>query len=1502
MNKNFTVKNTMYISLKVIILFLFFITQGYAKNLPPGSGEGDLPANVLILLDKSGSMSARSGSTGVDSRRPYRLAVGSTSVDGGRNVFLNSRWGSYDKRNISYDNKLTWKWKKNSPCHYNATTEVAEFYDGHFYFVNNYHKEREFCKVNQTTGKVTKIKTYNKNNYNFKGGDLYDKYLYLFSYNWSSPKIIIWDLSTEKSKECSYSSGWGTKDLGQTMTSWYFYSNGTPEINRAGTYMMAYGYDWWDTNKRGFYKYNITPGLNCPDKSNDQFIKYNYTSNGQIKHIESASTNDDYFYVANYSKHKIQRFDVSGSTITSSEIKEIGKNGKVDASYSPTSDSEVKFKNPYSIAVDSSNNRIYVADYNNNVIQVLSEENDGFEWVRNVGGRINQTRMTGAHQAIKSITTDANLTSGVHFGFAYWSSAATVWVYWNYNKYPKCRSIKSTLMTKYGVSSNHWWFSNANYTCRDRGGALPGYTGWDTTKNYDAIDKKYWGQGIPCDNDNCLKVRVNKEGAPRVAKEVVKVTPGGGTDAKVFTDIALQYFKHADSPRDPSYSCQVNYIIVIGDGVWGNHAAGLKNVKTLKNTYGVKTITIAYGGGIRSSGKANFREFAKAGGTADVIIADDPATLKSTLSAEINRILAERVSFTAPAITATIEEGGSLMQAQFKYVQNQEWRGTLKKTKLKEDGSVAKDSKGNPVVLWEADKVMPNPSERKIWSVVPGTDYTTDLNNIVTSNRDDILDMFTLFGSEINNYHRVTPKVAGSVSNTRCKSASLFGPTNAVLDSTTDDAEGLITFLRGLDYFDYDGDCNLTEIRKDTDGNKTYLGDIYHSEMITVGKPNAETKYSSQKEEAYWRALNNYDAWAAAGKLQNRKDIVYVGANDGMLHAIDFKTGVEKWAFIPPFILPKLPNIINESYNDDNKKGGSNAIFGVDGSPVQHDIYFKSPFDTAAKWNTVLIVPYGRGGNGFSAIIVTDPDKPRHLFSIYNDIINNKVHVMKHDGSTLGPFEYIAKSYLLSDTTEALAVTDVYEDDKTGSDKTCNDTLLTTCYLEYEWTWENFPGNGMTAADFTIVVNDKTLSNVTVTNTNNTLTLRFPTSINYQADPDRTAGADQVAIYVNQASAATGVQSPNEDYDYSELGETWSAPRVIRIPNLGPSDNNIYDDLYVAVMGAGYGANYPGVGSGVYVINLTDTERPGKLEKFIDIKDTPANGINNSVPGDAVVINRDSAKGYVSYGGAIVYVNDLEGKITKINLTDLIEPNLKLYDHYTMFDVKSTSSDGRLMYHSMDAAIGKDTKQLWLFAGTGDYNNLTDTTSVGGNILLGIADETFPEFKTPIDIQNFNSGATMVPPTIDDLSTCLDTTKVTVLSSSIKCPKNMGAGISPKEGWVIYLDNHKKVTSSPTVSGGIAYFPVFSPPISGDKCRNGAATICAVDDECGTNASSLLGTHAKSDKCLYVGEGILSKIVTYGGKIYANIAGKSDTGSDLIEKDSIGMEVDITRGTWKENF
>ena len=55
------IKNLIY----SIILFLFALSnQAFTKALPPGSGIGDVPANVLIMLDKSGSMGWRmSGGT-----------------------------------------------------------------------------------------------------------------------------------------------------------------------------------------------------------------------------------------------------------------------------------------------------------------------------------------------------------------------------------------------------------------------------------------------------------------------------------------------------------------------------------------------------------------------------------------------------------------------------------------------------------------------------------------------------------------------------------------------------------------------------------------------------------------------------------------------------------------------------------------------------------------------------------------------------------------------------------------------------------------------------------------------------------------------------------------------------------------------------------------------------------------------------------------------------------------------------------------------------------------------------------------------------------------------------------------------------------------------------------------------------------------------------------------------------------------------------------------------
>ena len=99
-----------------------------------------------------------------------------------------------------------------------------------------------------------------------------------------------------------------------------------------------------------------------------------------------------------------------------------------------------------------------------------------------------------------------------------------------------------------------------------------------------------------------------------------------------------------------------------------------------------------------------------------------------------------------------------------------------------------------------------------------------------------------------------------------------------------------------------------------------------------------------------------------------------------MLHAFDAETGDERWAFVPPFIAGRLPEVINDTLNGiaGTEKGGTNAIFGVDGSPVVHDMYISGikpdgEFEQGTKsWHTILMIPYGRGGAGYSILDITD--------------------------------------------------------------------------------------------------------------------------------------------------------------------------------------------------------------------------------------------------------------------------------------------------------------------------------------------------------------------------------------------------------------------------------------------------------------------------------------------------------------------------------------------------
>ena len=100
---------------------------------------------------------------------------------------------------------------------------------------------------------------------------------------------------------------------------------------------------------------------------------------------------------------------------------------------------------------------------------------------------------------------------------------------------------------------------------------------------------------------------------------------------------------------------------------------------------------VAYGGGISARGMRSFDALARVGscdnaGDEDciaTIVADTPQDLRTQLQSIIRQIIAERLAFTAPSITATIQEGGSLYQAQFAYEQFGEWQGTILEKTIK---------------------------------------------------------------------------------------------------------------------------------------------------------------------------------------------------------------------------------------------------------------------------------------------------------------------------------------------------------------------------------------------------------------------------------------------------------------------------------------------------------------------------------------------------------------------------------------------------------------------------------------------------------------------------------------------------------------------------------------------------------------------------------------------------------------------------------------------------
>lgn len=113
-----------------------------------------------------------------------------------------------------------------------------------------------------------------------------------------------------------------------------------------------------------------------------------------------------------------------------------------------------------------------------------------------------------------------------------------------------------------------------------------------------------------------------------------------------------------------------------------------------------------------------------------------------------------------------------------------------------------------------------------------------------------------------------------------------------------------------------------------------------------------------------------------------RRAMVYLAANDGMLHAFDAATGHEHWAFLPTGVLPQLWRSADPAF-------ATNFRYLLDGTPVVGDACPLAPVRscTAAEWRTLLVAGVGAGGREYYALDITQPEQPAYLwrFSVDDD-------------------------------------------------------------------------------------------------------------------------------------------------------------------------------------------------------------------------------------------------------------------------------------------------------------------------------------------------------------------------------------------------------------------------------------------------------------------------------------------------------------------------------------
>lgn len=196
---------------------------------------------------------------------------------------------------------------------------------------------------------------------------------------------------------------------------------------------------------------------------------------------------------------------------------------------------------------------------------------------------------------------------------------------------------------------------------------------------------------------------------------------------------------------------------------------------------------------------------------------------------------------------------------------------------------------------------------------------------------------------------------------------NLSSTQQASIDANAAKGQRVVNYLRG-DRANEDGPGIVREFRQ----RPFVLGDIVYSEPVYTGKP----------KEGYSDAFNaGYESFKTS--KASRRPMIYVGSNDGMLHAIDATTGMadsgkEIWAYVPGLSYRAgVEGLAGLSYRfSDPLPNRFGHRFRVDQTPTVRDVDFSATSGSSGSgdWRTLLVAGMNKGGRGYYALDVTNPE------------------------------------------------------------------------------------------------------------------------------------------------------------------------------------------------------------------------------------------------------------------------------------------------------------------------------------------------------------------------------------------------------------------------------------------------------------------------------------------------------------------------------------------------